>query len=230
MRFAVFSDMHGNQYALSSVLEEIEKESIDQILILGDFVGYYYGVLEILKMLEKYQYHAIKGNHEDLLANAIKVGSFESLNEKYGKSHLMSFKSLSSEQLKFLITLPETIKLTIDGLRILMCHGSPWDNDFYVYPNADYSVLKRFEEYPFEFIFFGHTHYATELKTKHGVVVNPGSIGQSREIGGQAYWGILDTELKSYTQRITPYDVRALENEVLEHDPERSYNFKILRR
>jgi len=230
MRFAVLSDLHGNQYALSAVLEEIDEEGIDKLLILGDFVGYYYGILEILNMLEKYQCYSIKGNHEDLLANAIKVKSFKKLNTKYGRSHLMSFKSLNSEQLNSLITLPNTLELTIDGIRILMCHGSPWDNNFYVYPNSDHLVHKRFEEYPFDFIFFGHTHHTTMFKTKHGIIVNPGSIGQSREIGGEAFWGILDTEQKCYYQRTTSYDVRKLQNEVLEYDPELIYNFKILER
>ena len=42
MRYAILGDIHSNLAALESVLEALEDEVIDQILQVGDVVGYNY--------------------------------------------------------------------------------------------------------------------------------------------------------------------------------------------
>ncbi|MEI3401861.1 MAG: metallophosphoesterase family protein [Clostridia bacterium] len=39
MKIGLISDIHGNIKALDAVLEQLEKENIDKIICLGDFVG-----------------------------------------------------------------------------------------------------------------------------------------------------------------------------------------------
>ena len=39
MKIGLISDIHGNKKALDAVLEQLEKENIDKIICLGDFVG-----------------------------------------------------------------------------------------------------------------------------------------------------------------------------------------------
>ncbi len=39
MKIGIISDIHGNIDALNAVLKEIEKENIDKIICLGDFIG-----------------------------------------------------------------------------------------------------------------------------------------------------------------------------------------------
>jgi len=36
MKIAIFSDIHGNREALTSVIEDIKKENINEIICLGD--------------------------------------------------------------------------------------------------------------------------------------------------------------------------------------------------
>jgi predicted phosphodiesterase len=40
MRVAVFSDIHGNIHALKTVLDDIDRQTVDRIICLGDLVGY----------------------------------------------------------------------------------------------------------------------------------------------------------------------------------------------
>ena len=40
MRYAILGDIHANLSALESVLEALEGEAIDQVLQVGDVVGY----------------------------------------------------------------------------------------------------------------------------------------------------------------------------------------------
>ena len=39
-RYAVLADIHGNLYALKSVMEDISSRSVDKIILLGDLVDY----------------------------------------------------------------------------------------------------------------------------------------------------------------------------------------------
>ena len=40
MKYAIISDIHSNKHALEKVLDIIDKENVDQIVCLGDIVGY----------------------------------------------------------------------------------------------------------------------------------------------------------------------------------------------
>ena len=40
MRYLIISDMHGNFEALGAVLEQARTEGYDEVLMLGDLVGY----------------------------------------------------------------------------------------------------------------------------------------------------------------------------------------------
>ena len=40
MRYAFISDIHANLEALESVFDDIDKQEIDEVVCLGDIVGY----------------------------------------------------------------------------------------------------------------------------------------------------------------------------------------------
>jgi len=44
MKICIFSDIHGNQYALKAFMREISNYDIDQFIFCGDIFGYYYGL------------------------------------------------------------------------------------------------------------------------------------------------------------------------------------------
>ena len=50
MHIAVIGDIHGNAHALRLVLNDISKKGIRDLLILGDFVGYYYRADEVFSL------------------------------------------------------------------------------------------------------------------------------------------------------------------------------------
>jgi len=55
MKIAVISDIHGNHYALSSVLDDCKKNEIELLFVLGDIVGYYYHPEIVLEMLKDWK-------------------------------------------------------------------------------------------------------------------------------------------------------------------------------
>ena len=64
VRTAVLSDIHGNAVALKAVLADIEKREIDQIVCLGDIIGYGPDPLECVDLVQEKCDWALMGNHD----------------------------------------------------------------------------------------------------------------------------------------------------------------------
>lgn len=231
MKIGVISDIHGNYDALVAVLKKAKKEKVAHILILGDIVGYYYHPDKILELLSEWSFEMVKGNHEiimeDLIANPL-LG--ESIRLKYGSGHQEAINKLTMKQLEFLKDLPESKSVQYDEVSILMCHGSPWSNDYYIYPDCKKDILLKCDSKEHDFVLIGHSHYAFAIKNRNSVLINPGSVGQSRQIGGKASWGIINTVNKCFQLISTDYNVEKLVNEIEEKDPEIKYLTEILKR
>ena len=73
MKIAILSDIHGNVFALDSVLNAVKKRGIDTLVIAGDFVGYYFWPKEMFSLLEGWDLVAIRGNHDQMLGRQKKM-------------------------------------------------------------------------------------------------------------------------------------------------------------
>jgi len=231
MKVAVISDIHGNYDALIEVLKKAKKEGVEHLLVLGDIVGYYYHPDKILDTLLEWSCDIIKGNHEfileDLIANPLLA---DSIRLKYGNGHNEAIEKLSSQQLDFLRDLPETKSVQFDEVSLLMNHGSPWSNDYYIYPDCENETILKCDSEIHDFVLIGHSHYAFAIKNKNSILINPGSVGQSRQTGGKASWCIINTKNKCFQLFSTDYTIDNLLREVEEKDPEITYLTKILKR
>ena len=229
MKVAVISDIHGNYDALFAVLKKAKTEDVRHLLVLGDIVGYYYHPDKISEALSEWSFDIVKGNHEYILENLIAEPSIgESIRLKYGSGHREAIEKLSAEQLRFLKELPETKSVKFDEVSILMSHGSPWSNDFYIYPDCEKEVIDKCDSTVYDFVLVGHSHYAFAIKNTNSVLINPGSIGQSRQTGGKANWCIINTENKCFQMLSTDYSVNNLLNEIEEKDKDIDYLRKVL--
>ena len=69
MRLAIISDIHANVDALRAVLADIRQHGADQVLCLGELVGYNSFPRETLALLQDHDVRSVHGNH-DLMALA----------------------------------------------------------------------------------------------------------------------------------------------------------------
>tara|TARA_B100000795_G_scaffold269472_1_gene258937 strand:- start:728 stop:1426 length:699 start_codon:yes stop_codon:yes gene_type:complete len=229
MKIAILSDIHGNCFALKSVLDAVKKKGIETLLITGDFVGYYFWPVEVFNLLEGYNFRAIRGNHDRMLEKAKADKAYRvKICQKYGSGLSIAFEQLSKEKIEWLISLPDSLEYkTPDGI-ILLCHGSPWDRDEYVYPDSDNESLSRYNSLGVNWIIQGHTHYPMCKKVDGVVIINPGSVGQPRNKQPGAQWATLDTssgEVKHFCER---YDSTKVIEESKRRHPEIPYLANIL--
>jgi len=223
LKYAIVSDIHANIEALNAVLPVIEAEHSDRIVCLGDLVGYYANPNDCLKIIEDSGIICISGNHDRAA-----VGLKEMSRLWSGAKHAMIWtqKQLTLESRRFLQSLPLT--QIIDGL-FLAVHSSldpDPDADFYMQSEDDtrptFNTLMQHPSHPM-ICFFGHTHHAMVYQYDNGAIhkmagnridlnrscyylINPGSVGQSRDSDKRASFLIYDTDQSTVSFYRVDYD------------------------
>ena len=232
MRSAILSDIHGNSAALKAVLAEVREEGIDDLIIAGDFSGYYYRVKEVLELLSPFRLLSVAGNHDALLC-AMRAGN-EAVRQKYaaryGSALTHALKELDEEEQRTLCALPETHEFIRAGKQIFLCHGSPWVNDEYVYPDAPQEKFDAIASLGHDIVIMGHTHYPLIRRVGKCAIVNPGSVGQPRDKGSSASWVIADFAKDTFEQRRTLFDAAEPIADATTFDPSLPYLVDVLLR
>ena len=221
MKVAILADIHGNQFALREVIIQIKKHKIDKIVVAGDTVGYYYGIKEVLDSLNQFEAIVVKGNHEGMLEDYCSgLISKNEIQEKYGSSLVRAVAELSESELAFLTLLPHPVSIIFDNTNFLISHGAPWDMHLYLYEDHIDKYWKNFSDYEEEVFILGHTHRQLFFKRDGKMIINPGSVGQSRSNPGYAEWAIFDTSNLEVKFQSTPYEYSKILSDCYKNDPE----------
>lgn len=220
MKIALISDIHGNADALEVALDSIRKSGCKTIIVAGDSVGYYYEADKVIRLLSEFEIYSVRGNHEEMLRNLVNFGEDPFLTKKYGSSLKLTLKTVPEADLKLLLNSPLVLSLVFEGLSINISHGSPWNIDEYLYPDSDLDKFENFLKYKEQLFVVGNTHHQMIRRYKGKVIVNPGSVGQSRTDKNMVQWAEIDTENGDITFKSFPYNSGRLLKQILENDPE----------
>jgi len=227
MILGLISDIHGNAPALDIALKHM-KPRVDKILFAGDFAGYYPFVNECIEMMPA-DILGVRGNHDEILINYIRTGQLPGdYLKKYGSALKRCADSLSETSIRMLSGLPLRQDIKIDEISIMLVHGSPWDPlNGRVYP--DFSDWERFNNYHRDIVILGHTHYSLKKKIGSTLILNPGSVGQTRD----KKKGVCFAELNISQDVVHFYQIPYNPHQVIEdariHDPENTYLVKVLK-
>ncbi len=231
MKVAFISDLHANIFALNAVYADLKKEKVEFILVAGDLIGYYYWPKEVVDLLRNdSRVICIRGNHENILLETLLSNEkAEFYRKKYGSGYDICSEKLSDDDIKWLITLPENIQLDIDGCTFYMSHGSLMNTNDYLYPDADFELIKQnYSEC--KVTLFGHTHYPFVHTHENKIMINPGSVGQPRDIGGLASYVIFDTNNFTARFKRLAFDYAQITKIAKSKDRELEYLWKIMSR
>jgi len=225
LRIAILSDIHGNFDALQAVAQELSPD--DEIVVLGDIVGYGAEPERCVEWVREKKARAILGNHEACILGLLPVSWF---NPFAASAILWTREHLGPGSLSFLGTLPPFF----EDYGCLFVHGSPRSPvDEYI--TDPWQARELFEEQDFSVCFFGHTHVAEgyvwdgkrtervvfleggELLLEEGkrYLINCGSVGQPRDGNPKASFGLFFVEEKRIAIRRVEYDVRAAARKIL---------------
>lgn len=206
MKIAFISDIHANYAALQALNADLEQA--DLVVCLGDFVGYYCQVNEVLDYVRQRRLICVRGNHDDYLVNGLREGLPGSV--RFGIEY--ADRVIDPEHRRWLAQLPVSWGGELaPGLRALLFHGSPYEPlREYLYEDSD--TLEELADFDYDGLFFGHTHRFVLRTGGRPLVLNPGSVGQSREgeTRGLASLALLDTDTLAVERRLVPFDVQVV--------------------
>ncbi|KNY27612.1 metallophosphoesterase family protein [Pseudobacteroides cellulosolvens] len=220
MRFAVLGDVHGNVYALRSVIEDINNRNVDFILSTGDLVGYMPFPNEVVDLIRRTGILSVQGNHDKYISSCKHLSNDQIA--KMSQQEILANASaaytnmvLTEENRNYLRSMPSQVRIQVDGLNVLVVHGSPRRIDEYMY--EDSPALKEIAETTdADIIISGHTHipFTTVLKGKH--IINAGSAGKPKHGRPDATYVIVDVKDNKVISEIieTPYEVEKIINAI----------------
>lgn len=206
MKILIVSDIHANIFGLKKALNE----SYDKAIFLGDAVDYGPFPGETLDTLRENFEILIMGNHDYATAYGVdcKCGEDNHDLSVFTRENITK-KLLSKEDLEFIKKFRESYSIESGGNQYNLYHGAPWDHLYgYIYPWVGDSLKTSglFGTDDGDFFIVGHSHYQF-LTTKGGkTFINPGSIGQPRDIKGLTSYLILETEDDSKIFKRVKYD------------------------
>lgn len=221
MRIAIFSDIHGNKEALESIIKDIKKENIKEIICLGDVIGIGPNPKECLDIIIDNNIKMVFGNHElyyikgtDIADN---LGEGELKHQKWVKS------KITDKQKGFLEKCSLTIEKEYNGKKVLFEHFLI-DNINKDYPFYDLGIVKDnkineiIKSLDYDLIFIGHEHKNFILDNK---LYDVGSSGCRND--NKTRYTILDTDSFTIETKILEYDRDSFEKDLLKEDyPDRN--------
>ena len=178
-KLGVITDVHADLGALQAALGELDDLGVDQIVCAGDIVDGGDQPEQVIALLREREIPCIKGNHDRWAVMRHDNGEPE--HEGDGRK-----LKLRSETVDWLSKLPAKWSRTIEGVRIVVVHGSPRSDMDGIYPDASdadlESWLRRAEA---DVLIAGHTHVPLERHATGGkLVVNPGALWRATERAG----------------------------------------------
>jgi predicted phosphodiesterase len=219
VKYLVLADIHANIQALDAVLEDAAARGYDQVLVLGDLVGYGANPIEAIdRTVALNPVAMIRGNHDKVCAGLEPSIEF---NEAARASADWTAATLPPSHRRLLAALPAGPVLVTDALQI--CHGAPFDEDYYVFDLDD--AAQALDAVTARICLFGHTHvpaaYASAddpirardiagtdlILPASSSLVNVGSVGQPRDGDPRAAYGLLDLDRDSLLLCRVDYDI-----------------------
>ena len=212
LKIVQISDLHLGSFnsieKLEEVVEIINEQKPDIFVFTGDLVNNYF--------TEAVPY----------------INTLGKIKAKYGSGISIAANNLQPDIINKLCEMPNVAKLNIDNYKVLLCHGSPWDLEFYLYPDAkQQTVDKMFRHDPdFNILVYGHTHYPVIWEQDKKVIINPGSVGQPRDHNISASWAIWDTTKNDVNFFREQYDANPVIEMCKKYDPKINYLINVLMR
>lgn len=182
MRLGIIAEIHANLPALEAALEALRKEGIDQVLAVGDLVGYGPHPRQVIRKLDREGIPCVPGAADLRAAYALPSPAREGIAET---TIVWTREQLGARELHFLRNLRSRHRYDAPGGRLMAFHGSPEDPENKVDLNEAHpaEILKMLDSIRSRYAVVAGKHIPFRRVVHKGVVFDPGSVGLS--LGGE---------------------------------------------
>jgi len=220
MKYGVLGDIHANLSALEVVLADLDRVGVDQILSVGDVVGYGAAPAACIDLLRERDVKTVKGNHDAAVVRELDDRYFNN----YAREAVRWTQSnLDRARQDWLASLPLTIELE----HCHLAHGTLFRPELFDYILSTTDADPSLNVMTKPMCFVGHSHvpiallrlleapdrtaYSTDreldLSDVGRCLFNVGSVGQPRDENPKTGYAVYDSDAKRAWLTRLPYDI-----------------------
>ena len=233
MHTAVISDIHGNLPALEAVLDHIDGQNVDRIICLGDILGYGPYPVECVDIVAERCEWSLMGNHDFGVLYEPTNFNVAAEQAAYWSREQFELESNNGDAKKRWEFLSQLRVRILEG-DFLYVHGSPRRpiNEYLFPEDAMNSPVKMQQIFDLvdKYALVGHTHVpgiftdepdfyppddldgVYKFNDDEKVIINPGSVGQPRDLDPRASYAILDDDSVRFFR--LEYDIEAIASKI----------------
>jgi putative phosphoesterase len=182
LRIAFISDIHGNMPALNSAMVTLEKNPVDLVVCLGDFVHYGPMPEEVAGFMQSSEIECIQGNCDRAIGRH-RDNTVEEYENPHWRNLAAEFFRWTSDRIsvsvrKWLRDLPDERRFQVGKKTVHCVHGLPGtqseglpeEKAAEIYDG----ILTRSGS---SIVVCGFTHTPSIIRRPGGLIINPGSVG-----------------------------------------------------
>ncbi|MBT2657097.1 metallophosphoesterase family protein [Bacillus sp. ISL-18] len=222
MKIAFISDIHGNATALEAVLNDINKDDVDKVIVLGDLCYRGPQPKKSIDLVRSLNTHVIKGNADEWVIRGINEGEVPNNSlEIMNKERDWIFSQLDSDSIEYLKALPHNLFLEYKKVKIYAYHATPNSLFEVVSSNESDKLLEeKMMDTEADIYIYAHIHkpYIRFLKGK--CIINTGSVGLPFDGLSKASYVLLNISEEGFQTSIVrvEYDVNKVIKDITDSD------------
>jgi putative phosphoesterase len=215
MRICIISDLHANLEALQALPSDY-----DELWVLGDLVNYGPDPAATIDFVRSRASTVIRGNHDHSVGFDTDCRCSPRFRIMAETTRDFTASNLSATDKQYLRELPTSARRKVDAQVFFLCHATPSDL-LYEYRAPDSALWDRPEEQASDadVILAGHSHLQFSRIAGKRMIVNPGSLGQSKAGDSRARYAIWNDgrfELKALDYQLEKTVAKVLSMPVLD--------------
>ena len=225
MRIAFISDIHSNWEALEAVVRDLRRQKVDEVICLGDIVGYGADPGRCLDFIREQGWLCLMGNHDQAACETSDLQSYSEL-ARAGMEYARAV--LTQEQKDWLASRP----MVVEAHGCQLVHSSLSEPEQWHYVIDELAAELHFLEQESRICFYGHTHVACiwermedsmtveslprarSLNPSSRYLINVGSVGQPRDRNPRSCYAIWSPLEGRVIFRRVVYDIETAQEKI----------------
>ena len=213
MKFAFLSDIHGNATALEAVLNDIDKQNVDQTIVLGDIAYRGPEPKRSIELVQSLNTTVIKGNADEWIVRGVNQGEVpDQALTLMNQERDWTVDKLEKADIDYLASLPTETTFQQDGVTFHAFHATPDSLFDVVLPDASdqeiESTLMRAKDA--DIYLYAHIHKSYIRFINGKTIINLGSVGLPFDGVTKASYAIVevtDGNIRTSIEKVS-YDIQ----------------------
>jgi predicted phosphodiesterase len=195
MQLAFFGGVYCNSLALEAAIADAWGRGVERMFCLGDLGAFGPHPDRVFPLLSENDVTCIQGNYDHSIGNGLadcQCGYTDPRDNHFAQiSYEYTFENTSGPHREWMRDLPGQLRFEVDGVRFLLCHGSPRRTNEFLWESTTSTAFleKLADDFDADVILGTHTgiHWQRELAGGRRFV-NVGCLGRPENDGRTNVW------------------------------------------